>query len=186
MSWNDVRNESTREKIPYTKFPEGLTKIRILDAEPYSWWQHWIPSTMTGVTCPGGDCPICDVIKKQKEAGTSLTFNNSRRHALRIWNYSTNQMEVMIQGRGFMQNILALHEEVGDIRTYDIKIKRSGTDKSTTYTALPTAPSDFEFTDQIYDVDMEETFKAPDRATLIQRMQGKKWSDLKNNEDTTA
>ena len=85
-----------------------------------------------------------------------------------------------------MQNILALHEEVGDIRTYDIKIKRSGTDKSTTYTALPTAPSDFEFTDQIYDVDMKETFKAPDRATLIQLMQGKKWSDLKNNEDTTA
>lgn len=182
MSWNDVRSEGSREKVPYTKFPEGLTKIRVLDAEPYSWWQHWIPSTKTSVSCMSNDCPICEVISKEKAAKETPTYNNSRRHALRVWNYSTNQMEIMIQGRGFMQNLLALHEEVGDIRTYDIKIKRSGNDVTTTYTALPTAPSEFEFADKIYDVDMEDLFKAPDRATMIQLMQGKKWADLKNNE----
>lgn len=186
MSWSDVRNESSKEKVPYTKFSEGLTKIRVLDAEPYSWWQHWIPSSKTSVTCPGSDCPICEVIIKQKNAKETPTFNNSRRHALRIWNYTTNQMEIVIQGRGFMQNLLDLHEEIGDIREYDIKIKRSGSGLDTSYTALPTPASDFEFADKIYDVDMEDLFKTPDRSILIQLMQGKKWSDIGNDDDNAA
>ena len=44
MAWSDVENTSgKKEKIPYTKFPEGGTRIRILDGEPYSFWQHWFP-----------------------------------------------------------------------------------------------------------------------------------------------
>ena len=183
MSWSDVRDEGSKEKVPYTKFPEGLTKIRVLDAEPYSWWQHWINSSKTAVTCTGSGCPICEVIRKQRNANETPIYNNSRRHALRIWNYTTNQMEVMIQGKSFMQNLLDLHEEIGDIREYDIKIKRNGTDKTTTYTALPSPVSDFEFTDKICDVDLEDLFKAPDRSIIIQLMQGKKWSEIGDSED---
>lgn len=36
MAWSDVENTGgKKEKIPYTKFPEGGTRIRILDGEPY-------------------------------------------------------------------------------------------------------------------------------------------------------
>lgn len=183
MSWDDVRNESkSNEKENYTKFPEGTTMIRILDAEPYSFWQHWIQSTKTSVNCPGKDCPICNVIAKAKANNETPMYNNSRKHAMRVWNYTTNQMEIMTQGKGFMQQILDLHEEIGDIRTYDIKVKRSGGGLNTTYTTMPTAPSDFKFAEHIHDVNMEKLFSAPSNDIILQLMEGKTWSEIGGEE----
>ena len=78
---------------------------------------------------------------------------------MRIWNYQTNQMEIMIQGKSFFQNLLTLHKEVGDIKSYDIKVTRKGEGTNTTYMLLPTAPKDFEHNDSITEVDLADNFK---------------------------
>lgn len=90
MAWSDVENTGgKKEKIPYTKFPEGGTRIRILDGEPYSFWQHWFPKQNTAATCLGKDCPVCNVIAQAKANKVTPIYNSSHRHALRIWNYTT-------------------------------------------------------------------------------------------------
>ena len=97
MSWNDIEgngNFDDKEKIPYTKFEQGNTVIRILDGEPYSFWSHWAVKQNMGITCLGKDCPICDVVKQQKADGVEKkTYNSSKRHAMRILNKNTGRME---------------------------------------------------------------------------------------------
>lgn len=183
MGWNEVDSKE-KTKVPYTKFPEGTTKIRVLDKEPYSFWQHWLEKQKTSVTCLGKDCPICNVISQAKANKMTPPYNSTQRHALRIWNYSTNQMEVMIQGRTFMQGLLSLLREVGDITEYDIKIMRSGTGTNTSYTPLPTAPSEFDYEDKVIEeINMEELFKAPTKEEMIQLMQGMSWNEINNVSD---
>lgn len=191
MSWADIENTEKKEKIPYTKFVEGQTMIRVLDEEPYSFWQHWLPAQNTAVTCPGKDCPICSQIAQAKANKIQPKYNNSRRHALRIWNYTTNQMEIMIQGKGFMSQLLMLNREVGDLRDYDVKVIRKGSGKDTTYMIMPTAPVDFSTEGKnIEEVDMEETFKAPEREVILMLMQGMSWADIngtdENEEESVA
>lgn len=184
MSWADIENTEKKERIPYTKFVEGQTMIRILDEEPYSFWQHWLPAQNTSVVCLGKDCPICNQIAAAKANKMQPKYNNSRRHAMRIWNYTTNQMEIMIQGRGFMSQLLMLNREVGDLRTYDVKIIRKGTGKDTTYMAMPTAPTDFDAEGkEIEEVNMEEIFKAPTREEMLMLMQGMTWADINGTDE---
>ena len=188
MAWSDVENTGgKKEKIPYTKFPEGGTRIRILDGEPYSFWQHWFPKQNTAATCLGKDCPVCNVIAQAKANKVTPIYNSSHRHALRIWNYTTNQMEIMIQGRTFMQNLLMWHKEMGDLREYDVKVVRSGSGTNTTYNIMPMTPSPFDTEDKlIEEVDMEEQFKAPTKEEMRQLIEGKTWAEISGvdeNED---
>ena len=179
MSWADIENTEKKDRVPYTKFVEGQTMIRILDEEPYSYWQHWLPAQNTSVTCLGKDCPICSVIAQAKANKLPVKYNNSRRHAMRIWNYTTNQMEIMIQSRGFMSQLLMLNKEVGDLRTYDVKIIRKGTGRDTTYMAMPTAPTDFDTEGkEIREVNMEEQFTPPTREEVLMLMEGKTWDEI--------
>lgn len=177
MGWNEVEGNAS-EKIHFTKFNEGTTMIRILDNEPYSFWSHWLQKQQTSVTCMGKDCPICNIIASARANKVDSPYNNSHRHAMRIWNYSTNKMEVMIQGKGFMSDMLALHREIGDLRTYDIKIVRNGTGTDTKYTVLPTAPSEFQITEGIEEVDMQEMFKSPTREEMLLLIEGKTWKEI--------
>ena len=69
MAWADIErtNKTNNEgKVPYTKFEVGATTIRILDNEPYSFWNHWLPTQNTSVVCMGKGCPICSVIAEEK------------------------------------------------------------------------------------------------------------------------
>lgn len=177
MGWNEVEG-TAKERTPYTKFAEGVTLIRVLDSEPYSFWSHWMQKQQTSVTCMGKNCPICEIIAKAKANNTPTQYNNSHRHAMRIWNYSTNKMEVMIQGKGFMSDLLALHREIGDLRTYDIKIVRNGTGKETKYTVLPTAPAEFGITEGIEEVNMAELFKPPTREEMLKLIEGRTWAEI--------
>jgi len=180
MSWEDVTREpgASGEKIPYTKFERGNTLIRILDEEPFSFWQHWLSKQRTSVTCIGKDCPICGVIAQQKANNEKPQYTSSHRHAIRIWNYTTQRMEILIQGRTFFSDLLTLHKEVGDLKTYDIKVVRKGEGTDTTYNLLPTAPSDFQFADQCAEVNMEDIFKAPTKEEMLQLMEGKTWAEI--------
>lgn len=178
MGWNEVSSTSggSSEKIPYTKFGEGNTTIRIIDAEPYSFWSHWMQKHGTGVTCIGKGCPICSVIAQQKANKETPTYSSTQRHAMRIWNYNTNQMEIMIQGKTFFQQLLNLHTEIGDLRTYDIKVKRTGSDTNTQYMLLPLTPSSFE--QEVIEVDLQETLKPIDKDKLLLLMEGKSFEEV--------
>lgn len=179
MGWKDVEKTEV-EKTPYTKFSEGSTVIRILDDEPYSFWQHWLQEQKTAVTCIGKDCPICNVISQDRANKVIPRFGNTQRHAMRVWNYSTNQMEVMIQGRKFMNQLLTLNKEIGDLKTYDVKVIRTGSNKDTTYSVLPSAPSDFEKGEKCLTIDMADQFKAPSRDDMLMLMDGKTWTEINN------
>lgn len=177
MSWADVEKTETT-KIPYTKFREGSTVIRILDSEPYSFWQHWLQVQKSAVTCIGKGCPICNVIAEDRANKITPRFGNSQRHAMRVWNYSTNQMEIMIQGRKFMNQLLTLNKEIGDLKDYDVKVVRTGSGKDTTYSVLPSQPSEFTHMEEVSTVDMADQFKAPDRDAILQLMDGKTWAEI--------
>ena len=186
MSWNDVtrENNASNEKIPYTKFENGNTAIRILDDEPFSFWQHWFQNQQTSITCPGKDCPVCNIIKQMKANKEKPIYNSSQRHAIRIWNYATNQMEVMIQGKVFFSQLHDLLKEVGDLRTYDIKVIRKGSGTDTTYNLLPSAPSEFVLEGkEISDVDFEELFKSPTHDEILQLMEGKSWAEINGTDE---
>lgn len=179
MSWADVAKSNNDNKIEYTKFNEGSTVIRILDDEPYSFWQHWLPEQRSAVTCIGKDCPICNVIAQDRANKITPRFGNTQRHAMRVWNYSTNSMEIMIQGRKFMNQLLTLNKEIGDLKTYDVKVIRTGQGKDTAYSILPSNPSDFEHADECYTVIMEEQFRPPTRDDMLALMDGKSWTDIR-------
>ena len=180
MGWNDVAREpgQSADKLQYTKFENGNNLIRILDAEPFSFWQHWMPKQNTSVACMGKDCPICSVIAQQKANNETPQYNSSHRHAIRVWNYTTNQMEVMIQGKTFFSQLLDLHKEVGDLRTYDLKIIRKGSGTDTVYTMIPCAPKEFEFANQCEEVDIQDLLKAPTKEEMLLLMEGKTWAEI--------
>ena len=182
MSWDDVEKqaggESSTEKIPYTRFEKGATIIRILDNEPHSFWSHWLQQQKTSITCPGKGCPICNVIAQMRANKQQPPYTSTQRHALRVWNYKTNQMEVLIQGKKFFSDLLALHREVGDITTYDIKVIRNGEGTDTTYMILPQTPAEFTVTEGIEDVDLAELLHAPTNEEIIKLMEGKSWDEI--------
>lgn len=179
MGWEAVQGiKGDSEKIPYSKFGDGNTLIRILDNEPFSYWSHWLNKQQTSVACLGKDCPICAIIAQMKANKESPIYTSTQRHAIRIWNYTTNQMEIMIQGKTFFNQLLTLHKEVGDIMSYDIKAVRKGSGTDTNYTLLPSAPKDFEINQGIVDVNMKEQFKPPTREEMLMLIEGKTWADI--------
>lgn len=185
MGWNDVTAEGSKtEKIGYTKFEGGGTLIRVLDNEPYSFWSHWLDAQKTSVTCMGKDCPMCAVNAQLRANKEQQKYANSQRHAIRVYNYGTKEMEIMIQGKTFFSNLLTLHKEVGDITSYDIKVVRKGTGTDTTYQLLPQAPKEVEFDEGVIkDVDFAEQFKTPTRLEMIALMEGKTWNEINELDD---
>lgn len=189
MGWNDVEKTSgsTGDKQEYTKFPEGNTIIRILDTEPFSFWQHWLQKQQRGITCLGGQktCPICRVIAAQKASKETPTYNSTQRHAIRIFNKTTNRMEIMVQGKGFMSNLLTLFTEVGDLKSFDIKVVRKGSDTNTTYMFFPQSPSPLtpDELEKITEIDITAGFKAPTEEQMIQLMEGKTFDEVFGQKD---
>ena len=188
MGWEQVSGErNSSDKINYTKFESGNTMIRVLDNEPYSAWFHWLPKQQTSIACLGKDCPFCNIIARAKANKEQPMYNSSQRHAVRIWNYKTEQMEIMIQSKTFFSQLLDLHKEVGDITSYDIKVIRKGEGTSTVYTMLPSAPKDFDVEGKdIVEVDFAEQFKAPTKEEALMLLDGKTWSEINGDVEDVA
>lgn len=88
-------------KRNYTKFEEGITKIRLLldkGDKPHMRWAHWMPQFSRKVTCPGRGCPIDEMIKTQKANKITPTYGNAKSYGFNIWNYATGQHEIMEEG----------------------------------------------------------------------------------------
>lgn len=186
MGWNEVEGKSSaNEKMTYTKFGTGNTMIRIISNEPHSFWSHWLAKQKTSITCPGKGCPICSLIKAAKENKETPLYNSSQRHAVLIYNYTTKQFEVMIQGKTFFSQLLDLHKEVGDITTYDIKVIRKGDGTDTTYTLLPQPVKEFSVEGvEVPNVDLEQLFSPPTHEEILQLLEGKTWAEINGVEET--
>ena len=143
MSWNEVGSDAVEtKKVKFLKLPAGITNLRILDQVPYSRWQHWIPQAKRSVTCPGKGCPVCALNNIAKANGEDAPYNNRKTHSMNVLNRTTGEVELMEQGNNFFEELRIILDDNGDVRDYDIKVRRTGMDKSTKYRidALAKAP----------------------------------------------
>lgn len=139
QSWDlDARPEQDGgDKVGYTSFPEGITRIRIVDNAPYMRWTHWMQKYQRSVTCPGKGCPICEIRKREKENGIkNQSYAVAKRFTIHILNRETNNLEIMEQGKTFFEDLKLL---MGDLQKEgktlidaDIKVRRTGMDKDNT------------------------------------------------------
>lgn len=173
-------------KTEYTKFPVGITHIRVIDDVPFVRWTHWVPKFNKSVNCPGQGCPICDVRKKQKAAGLDYTYGVSRRIAMNIINRETGKIEIMEQGITFFNDLrdlmFDLKEQGLKLSDVDIKVRRRGQGKDDTSYRLdidkeyPLSDSELELIKT--KPDLSTHFK-PHTVEQLQRLiNGESWDDI--------
>lgn len=135
-SWDLDLGGGSSEKTEFTKFPEGITYIRILDDAPFIRWVHWMPKFSRSVNCPGKGCPICEIRKREKVNKMPVTYGMSKRFAINIINRTTGRHEVMEQGKTFFEDVkdmkLDLESKGLTIKDADLKVRRRGTGKDDT------------------------------------------------------
>ena len=192
-AWEEIErgSQNNSTEVEYTKIKPGeVIKIRILDREPFSRWTHWLPKQMRTITCGGQSCPICAVVKAQKENKEDLTYSTSRRHILHIWNYTTNRLEFFEQGNAVFKQLASFNKMLGDITSCDIKVMRTGEKKDTAYTFVPEATSPIaESIIKEYEekkVNFEERFIPPDANDLKKLMAGATFDEVYGNNQNTS
>lgn len=161
MGWNF--DDNNNEKTAFTKFPEGITYITVLDADPDVRWTHWMQQYGKSVNCPGRGCPIDEIRRQQKAKGEAQTYNMSRRFAINVFNHETGRSEVMEQGVTFFEDLRDIMEDLRSKgkRLIDVKLKvrRRGMTKDNTS----------------YRIDVEEDHDAVE----VERLQAEPRTDLK-------
>lgn len=190
MSWEEVEGKpsSDENKVNYVKFAEGKALvIRVMDEAPISKWRHWLQIANRSVTCCGRDCPVCASIKTAKDAGLAPAFSSVMRHTLHIINKSTGELELLEQGKTFFDQLLALKNNAGDLRDYDIKVIRTGKDKKTTYVCIPMQQSGLSKEEcALYEankVDISDLVKAYTPEQTRGFMEGKSAEEIFKKED---
>jgi len=181
MGWNDVLNSGGGNKIDFTKFPEGITILRLVDSEPISRWVHWLPKYSRSVTCVGRGCPICNIRKNQKANGDKPIYGMSQRFAMHVINRSTGKLEIMEQSKTFFEELVELMKENGDLTQFDLKIRRRGTGTSTSYRidideTYPLTEEDQSLMQERKD--LEEYFKAPTVDQVTRIVNGDDWAEI--------
>lgn len=179
--WDALQDDNTGAKNSFTKFNAGeITQIRCIMTEPTVRWSHFIPSAKRSVTCLGKGCPVCDARELAKSQGVDAKFTTSKKFAIVIYNYKTKQVEILEQGKAFFEQLYSFHTEIGDIGTYDIKVKRIGEKTNTTYTLIPCQVSDFKVLDdegneiEIGELpDLHKQFAPPTKQQMLELMDGK-------------
>lgn len=165
-TWDwDNDNNGGGEKISYTKFPEGIVKLRIIDDAPHIRWVHWMSKHKRAVECIGSDCPICAIRKAQKETGEPYVYNSTRRLCMNVINRTTGNFEVMEQGATFFTDLkeimIDLSDEGKTLYDVDIRVKRRGKTKDDTAYRI--------------DVDREYPLSEEDKALMEKRINFATW-----------
>ncbi|MGL4774506.1 MAG: hypothetical protein ACRC2K_13175 [Clostridium sp.] len=155
MSWDNIGNENqgNKNEIPYVKFPQGQSIIRILDDAPYSRWTHWLPQANGGkglsIDCIGKTCPVCKARKESEENKSKYSVRMA--HSInvlvkKLGNETKNEVMVFEGGNGIfsdIKNIMTLMEMQGaekDLTQTDIIVMRSGEKLSTKYSVMIMPP----------------------------------------------
>lgn len=174
MSWNfeetSQSSGGSSNKLEFTKFAEGITRIRVLDDVPFMRWAHWMPQYSRKITCPGFGCPVCELNKKLRASGGKNKYDNSRAWALNVYNHDTERHELNEQGIKFMEELREVMEDLKrdgkKLSDAIIKIRmRKGTDGKATW-RMDIDSDDTPFTEAEQEalkqlVDKDEYFKAP-------------------------
>ena len=178
--WEEVLkdpSQNSTSKTEFTKLQNGITELRFLDGEPFVRWAHWIAQAKRNVSCIGAECPVCDAIKASRQAGIKPQFTSNRKFAMHVLNLNTGNVEVLEQGQVFFTQLHALHEEIGDIRNYNIKVKTQNAGSTdVTYTLLPCQVTELNEEQKELCKELkpfEEVFKKPTKDQVIQLMSGK-------------
>lgn len=182
-SW-DFGGSST--KAEFTKFPVGITHVRVIDETPFVRWTHWIPKFNKGVNCPGNGCPICNIRKLQKESGLDYTYGVARRIAINIINRETGKVEIMEQGVNFFNDLRDLMSDLKErgmkLSDVDIKVRRRGQGKDDTSYRLdidkeyPLSDSDVQLVSTKQD--LSEYFKPHTIEQLQRIVNGETWDEV--------
>lgn len=182
------------QKKEFTKFPVGTTRIRVLDSAPHRRWTHWIASAKRAINCPGMNiCPIDDIIDKQKANKEPATYNRAQKFSLNIFNYETGKVEIMEQGKGFMEDLKLvmsdLKAEGKGLSDAILKVRRTGSGKDDTKYRIDV----LEHTDEPIPegtTDLAEYFKPHTVEQITRIVNGEAWADVmgapKEEEDAPA
>ena len=134
--WSFETGGGNSKKQEFTKFPEGVTKIRIIDIEPVERWTHWMARDKRSINCPGKGCPICNIRKQEKANKLPYTYPMARRFALQVLNRNTNKLEIMEQGITFFQDLRDVMELLAkdkkSLIDVDLQVRRRGSGKDGT------------------------------------------------------
>lgn len=171
QGWDLNAGSTGTKKNTFTKFPEGVTRIRILDNVPFMRWTHWMPQFSRKITCPGFGCPIDEMIKVAKATGEVAPYASTRAFSLNIYNQDTNQREILEEGVTMFEQLKnAIEDAVDDnpgknITDFIFKVrKRNGSNGRATWTVSLDSVAPFteaETTAQSEKADLAEMFKAP-------------------------
>jgi hypothetical protein len=185
------------DKANFAKFPEGITKIRVIDEAPYQRWTHFMKKFKRSINCPGKGCPICEIRRAEKQNKMPYSHALAKRFALNIINRETNRVEIMEQGKTFIQDLVDL---MGDLREdggktlldADIKVRRRGLGQDDTTYRL-----DIDTTSPLSDIDkdlidnkrikLDEYFKPHTPEQILRLLNGEAWEDvMASNQDKPA
>lgn len=198
-SWDlDKGNEGGGSSSSFTKFPVGLTNIRVIDPAPHQRWIHWMNQFRKSVTCPGKGCPICEIRKREKANKQKETYSMQKKFAINILNRATEAREIMEQGRTFMDDLVMVKqdiekdEETGQetgktLLDFDAKVRRTGTEQDDTKYRIdkgnesPLSDKDKELMETR--VDLDEYFKPTSVEQITQLLNGAKWDDVFGTND---
>ena len=193
MSWD---LDTGGKKTDFTKFPVGVTHIRVLDEAPHSRWTHWMNSVTEegrgrGINCPGmAICPIDDIIDKQRANREDTTYGRTRKFAMNVYNYETGKNEVMEQGKTFMEDLKLVMEDVIEdgkvLSDVILRIRRTGTGKDDTSYRIDNKSDATEPIQTAGVIDLNEYFKPHSVEQVTRLLEGEKWEtvmqDNSNNE----
>ena len=184
-----------KKKAEFTKFPVGITRIRILDEIPFTRWTHWLMKFKRSLNCPGKGCPICEIRKQQKANKETQTYAMARRVAINVYNYETKRVEIMEQGVTFFEDLRDLMQDLSDegkdLRDAIIKVRRRGESKDDTSYRIDvdkfeplTEEEKEEYQKDI--VDLKEFFKPHSTEQVLRIVNGEEWDEVmkQNNEET--
>lgn len=180
-------------KQEYTKFAEGVTKVRFIDDVPVMRWTHWMQKHNRSANCPGKGCPICEIRRVQKANKEDYTYPMSRRFAMQVINRNNGKLEINEQGVKFYEEVKELRAILDDkglkLSDVDISVRRRGNGTDTSY-RLDIA-EEYELTDSDKKlienkVDLVDFFKPHTPEQLVRVINGEEWDKVmypENEED---
>ena len=128
-------------KIPkssqFGKLQDGVNKFRVLSDIIYGWegWKDNKPFRHEG--------EVCKIKTEQVDLNQSGKPNINYFWAMVVWNYQTKQIQVLeLTQKTIMTPLYDLeqNEDWGDLKNYDIQIKKEKVGDKTTYTTLGIPP----------------------------------------------
>lgn len=129
-------------KIPkssgqFAKLQDGVNKFRVLSDIIYGWegWKDNKPFRHEG--------EVCKIKPEQVDLNQNNKPNINYFWAMVVWNYSEKRIQVLqLTQKTIMTPLYDLeqNEDWGDLKNYDIQIKREKVGDKTTYTTLGIPP----------------------------------------------